>query len=174
MNIEITQNDHVQGPFDAPVEIIEYADYQCPYCKNAHYVIKEIHKQLGDNLKFIFRNFPLTDMHPYALHAAMAAEIAGGQNKFWEMHDTLYDNQDALDDYYLLQYAKDLNLDIDKFEKDFKDKKYLRKIQDDFESGTKNGVQGTPAFFINGKQYNGNWMSPDFIKHLHSFINKAI
>ncbi|MDR2954489.1 MAG: DsbA family protein, partial [Prevotella sp.] len=98
------KDDHVQGKPNAPVELIEYGDYQCPYCGKAYYIIKDIQEKMGDNLKFVFRNFPLTDLHEYALHAALASEAAGLQGKFWEMHDTLFENQRYLNDGDIVKY----------------------------------------------------------------------
>ena len=164
----ITNKDHIQGLQSAAIELIEYGDYECSYCGEAFPVIKEIQKELGKDLKFIFRNFPLVDMHPHALHAAIAAEVAGGYGKFWEMHDLLYENQESLEDRDLLEYAKKLNLD--NFEKDFVDHDLYKKIENDYNSGLEKGVEGTPAFFVNGKKYEGNWMTSEFIGYLRSLI----
>jgi len=170
MALHINGKDHVLGPADAPVELIEYADYQCPYCQEAYYVLKKIQQEMGDNLKFVFRNFPLTELHPDALHAAIAAEAAASQNKFWDMHDILFENQEYLDDSYLIQYAKIIQLNVNQFEKDFGKDQYLEKIRMDSESGVQNGVEGTPAFFVNGRKYDGNWMEPGFLDYLKSFV----
>ena len=170
MSLQLTENDHYQGTPNAPIILVEYADYQCPYCKDAYFIVKKIEEQLGKDLGFVFRNFPLREMHPNAFHAAMAAESAGDQGRFWEMHDMLYENQNALEDADLIEYAKKLNLDIVQFEKDFSDKKHYQKIKNDMDSGMGNHVQGTPTFFINGKIFEGNWMSREFVKALQSFL----
>jgi protein-disulfide isomerase len=164
------ENEHVQGASNAPVELVEFADFECPYCGKAYYVVKKAQQELGNNLKFIFKNFPLTEMHPYALHAAVAAEAAGAQGKFWEMHDILFENQDSLEDSDILTYAKEIGLDIARFEKDFGMDEYYEKVKNDYNSGIKKGVNGTPTFFINGKKYEGNWMSYEFIDYLKSLV----
>ncbi|RHJ82908.1 DsbA family protein [Parabacteroides sp. AM08-6] len=170
MNLHVTNQDHVQGPADAPVELIEYADYQCPYCKKAFYIVKDIQQKMGDKLKFVFRNFPLTDVHQYAVHAALAAEAASGQDKFWEMHDILLENQRELDDAHLIEYAREIGLDVHLFEKDFGKDEYFQKVKSDYESGEKNGVEGTPTFFVNGQRFEGNWMSNELIEYLESLL----
>jgi len=168
MEENILGKDHIQGDENAKVELIEYGDYECSYCGEAYPIVKKIQKELGKDLKFIFRNFPLVEMHPHALHAAIAAEIAGGHGKFWEMHDLLYQNQDRLEDSDLMEYAK--QLDLPDFEKDFGKKDFYKKIENDYNSGVEKGVEGTPAFFVNGKKYEGNWMSGEFIDYLKSLV----
>jgi len=170
MSIDITKNDHSQGPANAPVVLVEYADYQCPYCREAYNILQQVKKDLGNNLLFIFRNFPLAELHPHAVQAAMAAEVAGGQNKFWEMHDMLFENQEALEGSDLVEYAHRLHLNVAEFQNDFDEQEYLDKIKSDYQSGISNGVQGTPTFFINGELFEGNWSSPEFINYLRTFI----
>jgi len=170
MSLKVNANDHVLGNTNAPIELIEYADYQCPYCQQAYYILKDIQNELGNDLKFVFRNFPLPNLHPHAIHAAVAAETASAQNRFWEMHDTLFENQKNLDDHHLLQYAEEIGLDINRFEKDFGKDPYFQKVNHDYETGVQNNVQGTPTFFINGDIYEGNWMDSSFITYLKSFI----
>jgi len=168
--MNITEKDHVQGLSQAPIELIEYGDFQCPYCRKANSIVKEVQKQMGDNLKFVFRNFPLTELHANALHAALAAEAAGLQNKFWEMHDILFENQKFLDDAYLMQYAKNIGLDIKQFEIDFSKPDILQKVKDDVLSGERAGVEGTPTFFVNGQIYTGNWMTEEFSEYLRMVV----
>ena len=170
MSLNINNKDHVMGSLDAPVILIEYADYQCPYCREAYAVVKKAQKELGENLAFVFRNFPLTELHPHALHAAIAAEIAAGYGKFWQMHDMLFENQQNLDDNYLIEYAEELDIDSGQFEEDFAKDQYIQKIKADLQSGTQNDVEGTPTFFVNGKAFEGNWMSYDFIRYLNSQV----
>jgi protein-disulfide isomerase len=164
------KNDHVAGANNAPIELIEYADFECPYCGKAFYIIKKIQQELGSNLKFVFKNFPLVELHPNALHAALAAEVAGAQGKFWEMHDMLFENQKFLEDRDILNYASKIGLDIDRFEKDFGNDEYYQKVKDDYNSGENKGVNGTPTFFINGEKYQGNWTSYEFIDYLKSLV----
>jgi protein-disulfide isomerase len=146
--------DHVQGPMDAPIVLLEYGDYECPYCGDAYPVVKTIQERLGDRLCFAFRNFPLVNSHPHAEHAAEAAEAAGVQGKFWEMHDTLYENQTALDDEDLAQYAADLGLDA-RLISEVLAGAHAARVREDFRSGARAGVNGTPSFFINGVRYDG-------------------
>ena len=171
MYLEVNKNDHIQGSVNAPIELIEYADFQCPYCGRAYYIVKKLQKKLGNNIKFVFRHFPLTELHPYALHASIAAEIAGSYGKFWEMHDLLFENQNALDDYYLLEYAKKLGIKATDFEMDFGKDRFYQKVKDDYDSGIENGVQGAPTFFVNGELYDGNWMTSEFVEYLESLIS---
>lgn len=172
MSLQI-HKDHIQGRENAPVELLEYADYQCSYCGQAYYIIKRVQKELGDNLKFIFRNFPLQQIHPYAVNAAIAAEAAANQGKFWEMHDILFENQGDLDDSHLFAYARKIGLDIHQFEESFNDESSFLKVKKDYETGIKSGVEGTPTFFINGKKFEGNWHDPDFSEYLQLAGNKA-
>ncbi|MCD7971933.1 MAG: DsbA family protein [Candidatus Azobacteroides sp.] len=170
LKIEINDTDHILGSKDAPVELLEYADYECPYCGQAYKVIKEIQKEMGDKLRFVFRNFPLQELHPFAVHAAIAAEAATAQDKFWEMHDMLFENQRRLEDEYLITYAREVGMDTNRFEEDFMKDEFFQKVKADFESGVNCGVEGTPAFFVNGKRYDGNWKSPEFKSYLKSLV----
>ncbi len=149
--------DHIRGPADALVTLVEYGDYECPYCGMAHTVVKEILEQVGDAVRFVFRHFPMTTIHIHAENAAEAAEAAGAQGKYWEMHDMLYANQQALDGPSLLSYAAALQLDVERFGNEVAQHKYLPKISEDFMSGVRSGVNGTPTFFINGVRHEGAW-----------------
>lgn len=151
----VNEKDHSQGKGSANVEIVEYGDYQCPYCGAAYPVIKEIQRTFGDQIKFVFRNFPLSEMHPYALPAAIAAEAADRQGKFWEMHDALFEHQNRLDPEGILIMAKNIGLNLSKFEDDIQDEKLAEKVNADFESGVRSGVNGTPSFFVNGNKFDG-------------------
>ncbi len=162
----VNSTDHIQGNKNAVIELVEYGDYQCPHCGRAYPIIKNIQKKLGDKIKFIFRNFPLSEIHPNAINAAVAAEAASAQDKFWEMHDIIFENQGRLGDVDLIEYAASLGLNIEQFEADFERPKYLEKVESDFDSGIRSGVNGTPSFFINGEKYNDSWEEKDFLKHL--------
>jgi protein-disulfide isomerase len=168
--VKVNPDDHVQGPANAPIVLIEYADYQCPYCGQAFYIIKNLQKKLGDKLQYVFRNFPLVSIHKFAYHASLAAEAAGIEGKFWEMHDTLFENQRHLNDTDLMNYAEQIGLNPKQFEKDLAGPEALKKVEEDVESGTKAGVEGTPYFFVNGKLYEGNWMTDDFLNYLESLV----
>jgi protein-disulfide isomerase len=153
LTVPVSQRDHQQGPETAPVTLVEYGDYECPYCGEAYPIVKEIQRRLGDRLRFVFRNFPLTQSHPHAEHAAEAAEAAAGQEKFWEMHDYLFEHQQALDDAHLVQYAVALHLDQETFVREMTAHVYANRVREDFLSGVRSGVNGTPTFFINGVRH---------------------
>ena len=146
--------------------LLEYGDYECPYCGAAHPVVKAVQKRLGNRLCFAFRNFPLTNAHPHAEHAAEAAEAAGAQGRFWQMHDLLFDNQDALDDEALAEYAATLNLDVKRLINEVQSGAHLARIREDFRGGARNGVNGTPTFFVNGERYDGEFSAEALIKAL--------
>jgi protein-disulfide isomerase len=164
----LNSKDHYEGNENASIELVEYGDYQCPHCGHAYPIIKSIQKKLGSKLKFVFRNFPLAEVHPDATHAAIAAETASAQNKFWEMHDIIFENQERLDDTHLVRYAEKIGLDIKKFETDFEKPEFAEKVESDFESGIHSGVNGTPSFFINGQKYNGDWDEEPFLAYLET------
>jgi protein-disulfide isomerase len=150
-------HDHIQGPANAPVTLMEYGDYQCPYCGAAYPIAKQIQRRFGDNLCFVFRNFPLAQIHPDAEVAAEAAEAAAAQNKFWDMHDYLYEHQDALTPPQLIAAAKLLGLDVERFTDDLRRHAYAERVREDFLSGVRAGVNGTPTFFINAVRHDGSW-----------------
>ncbi len=149
------QRDHIQGPPAAGVTLVEYGDYECPYCGQAYPIVKELIKRMGEQIRFVFRNFPLAEMHPHAAHAAEAAEAAAAQGRFWEMHDMLYEHQQALQDDDLVAYAIKLNLDKDRFVAELSRGTYVERIREDFLGGVRSGVNGTPTFFINGRRHDG-------------------
>jgi protein-disulfide isomerase len=149
------ERDHLQGTVDAPIALLEYGDYECPVCGEVQPIVTEIQRRLGDDLCFAFRHFPLTNVHPHAEHAAEAAEAAGEQGAFWPMHETLFANQDALDDESLAEYAIALGLNEARFIEDVVSGANTQRIREDFRSGVRAGVNGTPCFFINGQRYDG-------------------
>jgi protein-disulfide isomerase len=151
------ERDHIQGPSDAPVTLVEYGDYQCPYCGAAYPIIKDVQASMGDRLRFVFRNFPITTAHPQAEQAAEAAEAAGVQDRFWPMHDLLYENQRHLADENLLRYAGRLGLDVDSFGHDLAEHVHAARVHDDFMSGVRSGVNGTPTFYINGARHDDSY-----------------
>jgi protein-disulfide isomerase len=154
--LPIPERDHIQGPVDAQIKLLEYGDYECPYCGEAYSVVKAIQERLGHRLCFAFRNFPLVNSHPHAERAAEAAEAAGAQGRFWEMHDMLYENQEALEDDDLATYASTIELDAARFMKELQAGKYTDRVRQDFRSGARLDVNGTPSFFINGVRYDGS------------------
>ena len=153
----VSATDHVQGSATAKVTLVEYGDYQCPYCGAAYPIIKAVQKRLGAKLQFVFRNFPLTQAHPYAELAAEAAEAAGAQGKFWEMHDALYENQDRLGQPLIEELVEQLKLHADQFAADLEGRKFQARVKHDFMGGVRSGVNGTPGFFINGERFDDSW-----------------
>lgn len=151
----VTIADHIQGEDTARITLVEYGDYQCPHCGAAYPVIKKIQSKFGNQIRFVFRNFPLSDAHPFALPAAVATEAATLQNKFWEMHDIIFENQQLLSDAGLLKMADTIGLSMQQFNKDIKKETLAEKVETDFESGIRSGVNGTPSFFINGIKFDG-------------------
>ena len=149
------RRDHIQGSPEAAITLLEYGDYECPYCGEIYPIVKAIQERLGDDLCFAFRNFPLTNVHPHAEHAAEAAEAAGAQGKFWEMHDMLFENQEALEDEDLAQYAALLGLNAPRLMAEVIEGAYAERVRQDFTTGVRAGVNGTPSFFINGERYDG-------------------
>jgi protein-disulfide isomerase len=155
LSVPVSKRDHFQGSFNAPATLLEYGDYECPACGAAHPLTKSIQEAMKKQLRFVFRNFPLANIHPHSEHAAEAAEAAGAQGSFWEMHDTLFENQIALEDEDLAQYAAALGLDVDRFVNELVSGVYKPRVSEDFRSGIRSGVNGTPTFFINDIRYDG-------------------
>jgi protein-disulfide isomerase len=149
--------DHVRGPADAPL-IIEYGDYECPYSRRAFRAIERVERERDGGVRFAFRHFPLTDIHPHALAAATAAEAASLQSRFWQMHELLFHRQHALEDDHLQQYARQLELDIARFDDDRAGRQVLQRVARDVASGNASGeVHGTPTLFINGRVHGGKY-----------------
>ena len=145
--------DHAVGPANAHVTLVEYGDFECPFCGRAYPELKRVLKQLGAKVRFVFRHFPLTAEHPHAQHAAEVAEAAAAQGKFWEMHDLLYQRQDALEDEDLLRYARELGLDVQRVQRELAAHAHAARVEGDVASGERSGVSGTPRFFINGRPH---------------------
>ncbi|HEV7377917.1 MAG TPA: thioredoxin domain-containing protein [Pyrinomonadaceae bacterium] len=157
LSFPVSERDHVQGSPDAAVTLVEYGDYECPHCGRAHAIVKQVQKVAGDHLRFVFRHFPLAQMHPHAERAAEAAEAAGAHGRFWQMHDLLYENQQTLDDTHLLLFAEAIDLDTERFARELRDEIYRERVREDFMSGVRSGVNGTPTFFINDVRHDGPW-----------------
>ena len=147
--------DHAQGDSHAPVTLVEYGDYECPHCGRAYPIVKRVQKHFGKRLRFVFRNFPLGEMHPHAESAAETSEFSGSKHKFWEMHELLFGDQSRLKLRDLLGRADALALDLKRFKAELNDEVYLEQIRADFRSGVQNGVYSTPGIFINGVRLNG-------------------
>jgi protein-disulfide isomerase len=149
--------DHIQGAPGAAVTLVEYGDYECPYCGAAHPIVKEAQARMGERLRFVFRNFPINTSHPHAEQAAEAAEAAASQGRFWQMHDILFENQKRLRDQDLSAYAEKLGLDVELFDKDLAEHVHAARVREDFMSGVRSGVNGTPTFYINGARHDGSY-----------------
>jgi len=149
--------DHIQGRADALVTLVEYGDYECPYCGQAYPIVKAIQERMGDGLRFAFRNFPISTSHPHAERAAEAAEAAGAHGRFWEMHDHLYENQRQLQDDAMHSYAEALGLDVDLFDEELAEHVHADRVHEDFLSGVRSGVNGTPTFFIDGVRHDDSF-----------------
>lgn len=150
-------SDHMQGAADAPITLVEYGDYECPYCGMAYPIMKHVQARLGNRLRFVFRNFPLSEAHPHATAAAELAEAAALQGKFWEMHDVLYEHQAALGPTHLQGYARKLGLDFEALGSALESGAPHQRVKSDFMSGVRSGVNGTPTFFVNGRRFDGDW-----------------
>jgi protein-disulfide isomerase len=157
LSVPVHAGDHVQGDLNAPCTLVEYGDYQCPSCGAAYPIVKRVQKHFGKHLAFVFRNFPLTQLHPFAEPAAETAEFAAAHGKFWQMHDLLYENQNRLDDELLLELAQKLNFAPATLEQALKTGQFQARVKADFTSGVRSGVNGTPTFFINGQRHDGSY-----------------
>ena len=166
----VSGEDHIQGDVDAPCTLVEYGDYECPHCRAAHPVIKRVERHFGKRLCFVFRNFPLTQIHANAQSAAETAEFAASEGKFWEMHDLLFENQDQLGDELYAELATQLDLDAAKLQESLENGAYTGRVRSDFTGGVRSGVNGTPTFFVNGQRHNG----PADFDHLVEAIEAAI
>ncbi|MBV9484793.1 MAG: thioredoxin domain-containing protein [Frankiaceae bacterium] len=152
--------DHIMGPSDAAVTLVEYGDYQCPFCVQAHPVVAALLKADGPPIRYVFRHFPLTTVHPLAEPAAEAAEAAAAQDRFWPMHDVLFSNSPALEGEDLRRYARALGLDERKFVRDLVERVHAPRVRADFLTGVRSGVSGTPTFFIDGVRHDGAFDYP--------------
>jgi protein-disulfide isomerase len=164
LKLLVGERDHSQGPADAPVMLVEYGDFECSLCGRAFPVIEELLNTYEGKIRFIFRNFPMKTIHPNAYDAALAAEAAGLQGKFWEIHSIFFKNQDNLERPQLIKYAASAGVDPEKLKTDMESETIRAKVKEDFRSGVISGVNGTPTFFINGIRYNGTYYLWDISK----------
>jgi protein-disulfide isomerase len=153
--LAVSERDHVQGLETALVTLVEYGDYQCPYCRAAMPIVQELQALLGDQLRYVFRHFPLTGSHPHAQQAAEVAEAAGIEDRFFEMHAVLFENQEALDEAHLVQYATDLGLDTARIRRELGAHSHAARVREDFDGGLGSGVRGTPTFYLDDVRYDG-------------------
>jgi protein-disulfide isomerase len=157
LKTSVNASDHSVGSSIAPVTLVEYGDFECLYCRQAYSVVEELKKEFGSALRFVFRQFPLSDLHPHASLAAEASEAAAYQGKFWEMYHLLYENADALEFEDLIEYAEKIGLNMKQFMEDLDDGVFSEKISEDVQGALRSGVRGTPTFFLNGVRYDEAW-----------------
>jgi len=157
LTVPVNGSDHALGPITAPVTLVEYGDFECPHCGRAYYVVKSLKVRLGPHLRIIFRHFPLTTIHPHAFRAAEATEAAAAQDAFWPMHDTLYEHQESLDQASLVRAAATMGLERRRFVDELERGVYAQRVREQFMTGVRSGVNGTPTFFINGFRHNGGY-----------------
>jgi protein-disulfide isomerase len=168
LRVPVSDQDHIQGNPDAQRTLVEYGDYECPHCGHAYSIVKRVQKHFGQKLRFVYRNFPLTQMHPYAESAAETAEFAGSKGKFWEMHDALFQNQDSLGGPLYLKLAQQFGLPAGELQSALEAHSFLERIKSDFNGGVRSGVNGTPTFFINGQRHDGPFEYQDLVAAIDS------
>jgi len=173
LKLPVGDRDHAQGPPDAPVTLVEYGDYECPFCAQAYPILKNVRKHFGTRLRFVYRNFPLSEIHPRATPAALVAETAALHGKFWEMHDLLFDHQERMSDADLAKYAAQLGIGSEAFLEGIQSEDVGRRVQEDFMGGVRSGVNGTPTFFLNGARYDGSWYYADLVAAIDAAIRVA-
>ena len=155
LTVPVTERDHIRGQLGARFTLVEYGDYECPFCRAAHPVVEEVERRLNGQLCFAYRHFPIVNAHPHAVRAAEAAEAAGAQGRFWPMHDLLFETTMGLADETLVRLAVQIGLDARRFVSDLASNQYLDRIREDMSSGARSGVNGTPTFFVNGLRHDG-------------------
>jgi protein-disulfide isomerase len=168
LSIPVGPDDHASGPSDAKLTVVEYGDYQCPYCGQAFPIVEQLRKDFAGSMRFVFRNLPLADVHPHAEAAAEVAEAVALQGKFWEIHDTLFENQRNLGDAALRRYIEDVGADADEVTKALAGGAPRDRVEADFEGAIRSGANGTPTFFVNGVRYDGSWQYEPFFDFLTS------
>lgn len=168
LKISVTPEDHIQGNDNTSITLVEYGDYECPYCGNAFPLVKQIQDHFHPNLKYVFRHFPVQEIHSHAQVAAEIAEFAAKKGHFWEMHDLIFENQEHLGMPLLIELTQTLGLPLKDLESDLENGTFVSKIQKDFSGGVKSGVNRTPTFFINGTRYNGNFEFKELVSAIES------
>ena len=174
LKVPVTPDDHIQGDSNARITLVEYGDYECPYCGRAYYSVKNLQARYGQQLRFVFRNFPLTQIHPYAEPAAETAEFAGAHKHFWEMHDGLYENQDRLGLGLFFELAESLGLSASSLRRALTTHQYLDKVRNDFLGGVRSGVNGTPTFFINNVRHDGSYEFEDLAAAIDAHLFRML
>lgn len=170
LSVPVGPEDHSRGREDAPLTLVEYGDYQCPYCGQAYPIVEKLLETFSDSLRLVFRNLPLADVHPHAEAAAEMAEALGLQGRFWAMHDVLFENQRDLSDAALRRYAKGVGADVGRVRKDLAGGGPRQRVEADFEGAIRSGANGTPTFFVNGVRYDGSWQ----YEAIAAFLEEAL
>jgi protein-disulfide isomerase len=173
LTVPVSERDHIRGPKDSPLTLLEYGDFECPHCGAAHPIVEEARARLGRRLRFVYRHFPLTNIHAHAEPAAEAAEAAATQGHFWEMHDRLFEHQDALEEEDLIAHADALGLDVEGFIEELAAGVHAPRVRQDFLSGVRSGVNGTPSFYINGVRHDGAYDLVSLLGALESALRAA-
>lgn len=173
LKVPITSADHFQGSEGAEATVVEYGDYECPHCGRAYPIVKRVRRHFGKRLRFVFRNFPLSEMHPHAEAAAETAEFAGAHGKFWEMHDLLFENQERLSDQLFLGLARALELSPPSLRQALEDGEFATRVRGDFTGGVRSGVNGTPTFFINGRRHDGPFEFDSLVSAIEEALSAA-
>ncbi len=173
LKVPVTSEDHAQGPENAEVTLVEYGDYECPHCARAYLIVKQVQKHFKKRLRFVFRNFPLSEMHPNAEAAAEAAEFAGSQGKFWEMHDLLFENQSRLGGALFAELSERLKLSSTELRQALEQKTFEARVRADFSGGVRSGVNGTPTFFINGVRHDASFDYDTLVSAIHGVLDAA-
>ncbi len=170
LKIPVGEQDHIQGDAAAKCTLVEYGDYECPHCGHAYPIVKRVQKHFGKRMRFVFRNFPLNEMHPHAESAAETAEFAGSKGKFWEMHDLLFENQSRLGAPLYMKLAPELGLTPESLREAFEKREFAARVKSDFAGGVRSGVNGTPTFFIDGERYDGSFEYEDLVGAIESAL----
>ena len=172
LHTPVSDKDHISGDLNAPIVLVEYGDYQCPYCGDAYGIVKQVQQRFGSRMRLAFRNFPLTEIHPQAMAAAVLAEYAATHGKFWQAHDALYENQRALGPAFYVELLQSLQLPVDAFKTAIENDAFEAKIRADIDSGDRSGVNGTPAFFINGQAFQPRGGFDDVARHVEALLKR--
>ncbi|MCU1287252.1 MAG: putative Membrane protein [Acidobacteriales bacterium] len=173
LKMPVSSRDHILGDEDAPITLLEYGDYECPHCGAAHPVVKALLQRYPDDVRYIFRHFPLTQIHPHAEAAAETAEFADSYDRFWEMHNLIFENQDRLSIPFLFSAAESLGLSVERLQQALRSGEFSRRVRQDFLSGVRSGVNGTPSFFINGERHNGSYAFTDLSEAIENQLELA-
>ena len=173
LKVPITSADHFQGPESAEVALTEYGDYECPHCGRAYPIVKRVQRHFGKQLRFVFRNFPLQEMHPHAEAAAETAEFADAHGKFWEMHDLLFENQERLGVQLFLELARELVIPETALRQALDVGEFKTRVRSDFTGGVRSGVNGTPTFFINGQRHDGSSDFESLVTAMEAALREA-